>query len=78
MLSCRPGTFPGILVGCGDPNFAATISTKKQIHMKKILHHLRYLIPGMLVAILMTACETTEGAGRDIQNAGEAIEDAAD
>lgn len=46
--------------------------------MKKILHHLRYLIPGMLVAILMTACETTEGAGRDIQNAGEAIEDAAD
>lgn len=31
------------------------------------------------VAILgLSACETIEGAGRDIQNAGEAIEDEAD
>lgn len=45
--------------------------------MKKLLHHLRYLVPGLLLAVLMTACETTEGAGRDIQDAGEAIEDSA-
>ncbi|MGO1328203.1 MAG: entericidin A/B family lipoprotein [Idiomarina loihiensis] len=31
------------------------------------------------VAILgLSACETIEGAGRDLQNAGEAIEDEAD
>lgn len=45
--------------------------------MKKLLHRLRYFIFGLLLAVLMTACETTEGAGRDIQNAGEAVEDAA-
>ncbi|NND61486.1 MAG: entericidin A/B family lipoprotein [Gammaproteobacteria bacterium] len=26
----------------------------------------------------MTGCETIEGAGQDIQNAGEVVEDAAD
>lgn len=26
----------------------------------------------------LTACETMEGAGRDVQSAGEAVEDAAD
>ena len=33
-----------------------------------------------LAAILffLSACETTEGFGRDVEDAGEAIEDAAD
>ena len=33
-----------------------------------------------LTALLffVSACETTEGFGRDVENAGEAIEDAAD
>ena len=32
----------------------------------------------LLLAIGTTACNTVEGAGEDIQAAGEAIEDAAD
>jgi predicted small secreted protein len=28
--------------------------------------------------LTMTACNTVEGAGRDIQSAGDAVEDAAD
>lgn len=30
------------------------------------------------VGVSLTGCNTTEGAGKDIQKAGEAIEDAAD
>jgi predicted small secreted protein len=33
------------------------------------------LIAGML---LVTACNTVEGAGRDVQSAGKAVENAAD
>lgn len=29
-------------------------------------------------ALLMSACNTVEGAGRDLQSAGSAVEDAAD
>lgn len=29
-------------------------------------------------AMLLSACNTVEGAGRDIQSAGSAVEDAAD
>jgi predicted small secreted protein len=29
-------------------------------------------------ALLMSACNTVEGAGRDLQSAGAAVEDAAD
>ncbi len=29
-------------------------------------------------ALLISACNTVEGAGRDIQSAGDAVEDAAD
>ena len=36
------------------------------------------LIGAALVLAGLTGCETTEGVGRDIQNAGEAIEDAAE
>ncbi len=31
-----------------------------------------------VVGLGLSACETMEGAGRDIQNAGEAVEGAAD
>ncbi len=31
-----------------------------------------------LVALTFTACETTEGFGRDVENAGDEIEDAMD
>ncbi|BFM04840.1 entericidin A/B family lipoprotein [Halioxenophilus aromaticivorans] len=36
------------------------------------------LISAVIVLAGLTGCETTEGVGRDIQNAGEAIEDAAE
>ncbi|WP_429597846.1 entericidin A/B family lipoprotein [Sphingomonas zeicaulis] len=29
-------------------------------------------------ALLVSACNTVEGAGRDVQSAGKAVEDAAD
>ncbi len=29
-------------------------------------------------ALLLSACNTVEGAGRDLQSAGDAVEDAAD
>ena len=32
---------------------------------------------GLLAATLLSACNTVEGAGRDIQGAGEAVEDGA-
>ena len=40
---------------------------------KKILAAL--LLSGALV---LSACNTVEGAGKDVQSAGEAVEDAAD
>ncbi len=41
----------------------------------------RRLLAGAIVTLALTAlggCNTTEGAGRDIEAAGEAIQDAAD
>ncbi len=38
---------------------------------------LKSVLLGMMV-LLMVGCNTMEGAGRDIQRGGEAIEDAAD
>jgi entericidin B len=40
--------------------------------MKKLSAVLMLLI----VAFALTGCETTEGVGRDLQNAGDEIEDA--
>ena len=34
------------------------------------------LIALLLVVTALAACETTKGAGRDIQNAGEALDEA--
>lgn len=46
---------------------------------------IRHLLRWSLLAVVfgsmltvMTACNTMEGAGRDVENAGDAIEDAAD
>ena len=40
----------------------------------------RFLTLATLAALSLglSACETMEGAGRDIQNAGQSVEDAAD
>ncbi len=38
---------------------------------------LKSVLLGMMV-LLMVGCNTMEGAGRDIQRGGEAVEDAAD
>ena len=40
----------------------------------------RTLISAFLLgsALILSACNTVEGAGKDIQSAGETIEDAAD
>lgn len=35
---------------------------------------IRAAIIGMIALFGLSACETTEGFGRDVQNAGEAIE----
>lgn len=35
------------------------------------------LIPILVVLVTLSACETAKGAGRDIQKAGDAIEDTA-
>ncbi|MCC7406494.1 MAG: entericidin A/B family lipoprotein [Phycisphaeraceae bacterium] len=32
----------------------------------------------LLAALILAGCHTTEGAGKDIEDAGEAIQDAAD
>ncbi|MEL6362148.1 MAG: entericidin A/B family lipoprotein [Pseudomonadota bacterium] len=32
----------------------------------------------ILSVLMMSACETVKGVGRDIENAGEALEDAVD
>lgn len=36
------------------------------------------LISLSVIGLSLTACETMEGAGRDIQNAGESVEEAAE
>lgn len=36
------------------------------------------LFAALILAAGLAACQTIQGAGRDIQNAGEAIEDAVD
>ncbi|MEL6111964.1 MAG: entericidin A/B family lipoprotein [Pseudomonadota bacterium] len=39
---------------------------------------MKILMPLFSLLLLLSACETIEGAGRDIENTGDAIEDAAD
>ena len=36
------------------------------------------MILGLLSLMLVSGCETIKGAGRDLQNAGEALDDALD
>jgi predicted small secreted protein len=39
----------------------------------------KFLAPASIAfALALSACNTVEGAGRDIQSAGEAVEDVAD
>lgn len=43
----------------------------------KTLRKRPYLLPFVVVYLLLTACNTVEGVGRDIEAAGDAIEDSA-
>ncbi|MCC5806112.1 MAG: entericidin A/B family lipoprotein [Opitutales bacterium] len=45
--------------------------------METKLRNILALSLGVLALSLFVGCETMEGAGRDVQSAGEAIEDAA-
>lgn len=36
---------------------------------------MRFLALAMACAVFLSACETIKGAGRDIENAGEALDD---
>ena len=38
----------------------------------------KILISVALSSLLLSACNTVEGIGKDVQSAGEAVEDAAD
>lgn len=46
--------------------------------MKLFRNLILVLVTGLFITMLGTGCETTEGAGRDIERAGEKIQDAAD
>lgn len=35
-------------------------------------------IVGLFASLFIAACNTVEGAGRDVEDAGEAVQDAAD
>lgn len=43
-----------------------------------MLHKLLTICSLAVFAATLTACNTMEGAGQDVENAGEAIEDSAD
>ena len=43
-----------------------------------MLTRFAYLLLSVSVLLGLSACETMEGAGQDVENAGEAIEDAAE
>jgi len=45
--------------------------------MKKLLVRTLCVIPVLSLALVFTGCETTEGAGRDIEKLGDSIEDSA-
>jgi predicted small secreted protein len=55
-------------------------SSKIKMKNRNLKKSIRNLFAALFLAASLTfiGCETTEGAGRDIQAAGEAIEDAAD
>jgi entericidin B len=42
------------------------------------MRNAKMLVTLIVTGLILTACNTVEGVGRDIKSAGEAIEDAAD
>lgn len=46
--------------------------------MKRMIRVTSVLLVLLLGAVILSGCNTIEGAGEDIQRGGEAIEDAAD
>lgn len=55
---------------------SVTTSNAQALMSKKLI---RIMVPvaGFLAIIFTTGCETTEGFGRDVESAGESIEDTA-
>lgn len=45
---------------------------------KRIMGRLAMLVAAAFVTMSVTACETTKGAGKDIEKAGDKIQDVAD
>lgn len=46
--------------------------------MTKFMSRFAMMLAAAFITMTVTACETTEGAGRDIERAGDKIEDAVD
>lgn len=46
--------------------------------MKQAIHKTLWMLMVGLLAAALCACNTMEGAGKDIEDAGEGIQDAAD
>jgi predicted small secreted protein len=45
------------------------------------MHHKNLIITALVLAVMglsLSACETMDGAGRDIEHAGESVQDAAE
>lgn len=46
--------------------------------MNKLKRFLMCIVTALTISCLLTGCNTMEGAGKDIEKGGEAIQDAAD
>jgi entericidin B len=57
---------------------ANLIITKKEHKMKTYYAKIKSMITVLILSSALGACATMEGAGEDIEKAGEAIQDAAE
>jgi predicted small secreted protein len=61
---------------------SSTFRRMKQVHYRKTEEYvMKKLTTGFLIAIAalsLSACNTLRGAGQDVEDAGEAVQDAAD
>jgi predicted small secreted protein len=67
----KPG--PGAFTRRLARRFPASALERQETHMRKIL-----AIFALSTSLALAACNTVEGAGEDIQSAGQAVEDAGD
>jgi entericidin B len=59
-------------------NFLSNKKTKKGTVTMLIKKRFLTLISLAVISLGLSACETMEGAGRDIEHAGESVQDAAE